>query len=120
MQVQLLRDDNSPWSDWINERAVVKPASQGVPRLSGYGIRKALYIGTAPGNHVLAVAATKGGMTSLPNGNEAIAHPLYLDAIKSALRRHQRLKKLVRFNLSEGLLLILKLVIWIIPSLGDL
>jgi hypothetical protein len=44
-QVQLLRDDNLLWSDWINERAVVKPASQGVPRLSGYGIRKVLYIG---------------------------------------------------------------------------
>jgi hypothetical protein len=65
VQVQLVRDDNSPWSDWIDERAIIKPASQGVPRLSGYGIRKVLYIGTAPGNHVLAVAAIKGGMTSL-------------------------------------------------------
>ena len=65
MQVQLVRDDDSPWSDWINEYAVVKPASRGVPRLSGQGIREALYMGTAPGNHVLAVATTKGGMTSL-------------------------------------------------------
>jgi hypothetical protein len=65
VQVQLARDDNSPWSDWIKEHAVVKPASRGVPRLSGRGIRKALYMGTAPGNHVLAVATTKGGMTSL-------------------------------------------------------
>jgi hypothetical protein len=65
VQVRLMRDDNSPWSDWIKEHAVVKPASRGVPRLSGRGIRKALYMGTAPGNHVLAVATTKGGMTSL-------------------------------------------------------
>jgi hypothetical protein len=64
VQVQLVRDDNSPRSDRINEYAVIKPASQGVPRLSGYGIRKILYIGTAPGNHFLAVAATNGGMTS--------------------------------------------------------
>jgi hypothetical protein len=65
LQVQLVRDDDSPWSDWINERAIVKPDSQGLPRLSGQGIRKALYMGTTPGNHVLAVATTKGGMTSL-------------------------------------------------------
>jgi hypothetical protein len=57
VQVQLVRDDDSPWSDWIDEYAVIKPASQGVPRLSGYGIRKILYIGTTPGNHFLAVAA---------------------------------------------------------------
>ena len=65
VQVQLVRDDNSPWSNWYNDDAVVKPASQGVPRLSGNGIRRVLYLGTAPGNHLLAVAATKGGMTSL-------------------------------------------------------
>jgi hypothetical protein len=47
-------------------------------------------------------------------------YPPYLDAIKSALRRHQRLKKLVWFNLSEGPLLTLKPVIRITPSLGDL
>jgi hypothetical protein len=35
VQVQLVRNDDSPWSDWINEYAVVKPASRGVPRLSG-------------------------------------------------------------------------------------
>jgi hypothetical protein len=45
VQVQLVREDDSPWSDWISEYAVIKPASQGVPRLSGYGIRKKLYIG---------------------------------------------------------------------------
>jgi hypothetical protein len=108
VQIQLVRDDYSPWSNWINEYAAIKPASQGVPRLSGNGIRRVLYLGTAPGNHLLAVAATKGGMASLllkhataerKRGNR---YPLYLDAIKSALRRHQKLKKLVRFNLSEG------------------
>jgi hypothetical protein len=57
-----VREDDSPWSDWINERAVVKPVAPGVPRLSGHRIRD---VGTAPGNHFLAVAATKGGMASL-------------------------------------------------------
>jgi hypothetical protein len=65
VQVQLVRDDDSPWSNWINEQAIVKPISPNVSRLSGYGLRGALYLGTAPGNTVLAVAATKGGMSSL-------------------------------------------------------
>jgi len=65
VQVQLARTDDSPWSNWINEWAIVKPSSPNVPRLSGIGIRRILYLGTAPGNHLLAVAATKGGMTSL-------------------------------------------------------
>jgi hypothetical protein len=60
-----VREDDSPWSDWINERALVKPVAPGVPRLSGNRIRDVMYLGTAPGNHFLAVAATKGGMTSL-------------------------------------------------------
>jgi hypothetical protein len=65
IQFQLVREDDSPWSDWINERALVKPVAPGVPRLSGNRIRDVMYLGTAPGNHFLAVAATKGGMTSL-------------------------------------------------------
>ena len=65
VQVQLRRDDGSPRSDWIDEWAVVKPSMPNVPRLSGVGIREDLYLGTAPGNTVLAVAATKGGMSSL-------------------------------------------------------
>ena len=28
VQVQLVRDDDSPWSNWIDELAVIKPASQ--------------------------------------------------------------------------------------------
>ena len=39
VQVQLVRDDSSPWSDWILEEAIVKPVGPGVPRLSGIGIR---------------------------------------------------------------------------------
>jgi hypothetical protein len=82
VQVQLVREDDSPWSDWISEYAVIKPASQGVPRLSGYGIRKKLYIGIAPGNHFLAVAATKGGIVPteaptilLANRNRPVVQP---------------------------------------------
>jgi hypothetical protein len=58
-----VRDNDTPWSGWINEDAIVK--QHGTPRLSGVGIRHVLYIGTAPGNHLLAVSATKGGLTSL-------------------------------------------------------
>ena len=65
VQVQLVRDDQSPWGDWIDEWAVVRPPGPNVLRLSGVGIRAVLFIGTAPGNHVLAVGATKGGLTSL-------------------------------------------------------
>ncbi|KAI9767226.1 MAG: hypothetical protein M1840_005826 [Geoglossum simile] len=65
VQVQLVRDDNSPWSEWINEEAIVRPTAPGIPRLSGLGIRDVLYIATAPGNHFLAVSTTKGGLASL-------------------------------------------------------
>src|SRR5436305_9657036 len=51
VQVRLVRDDNTPWGDWIDEEAIVKQSGPGVPRLSGVGIRHHLYIGTAPGNH---------------------------------------------------------------------
>ncbi|KAI9781392.1 MAG: hypothetical protein M1839_005986 [Geoglossum umbratile] len=43
VQVQLVRDDNTPWSDWVTEDAMVRPIAPGVPRLSGLGIREALY-----------------------------------------------------------------------------
>jgi hypothetical protein len=73
VQVQLLRDDNTTWGNWITERAIVKQPSPGVPRLSGVGIRRALYIGTGPGNHLLSVSATKGGSASLlPLGSEEV------------------------------------------------
>ena len=65
VQVQLVRDDNTPWSDWIEEEAIVRQPGPYITRLSGAGIRDALYIGTAPGNHLLAVSATLGGLASL-------------------------------------------------------
>jgi len=65
VQVRLVRDDDSPWSDWIDEYAIIKPVVPGLPRLSGAGIRDSLYFATAPGNHVLAVSTTKGELTSL-------------------------------------------------------
>jgi hypothetical protein len=65
VQVQLVRDNNTPWSDWIDEVAIVRQVAPNLSRLSGAGIRNHLYLGTAPGNHRLAVAATKGGLTSL-------------------------------------------------------
>ncbi len=65
VEVQLVRDDNIPWSDWIRELAIIQPDSPGLSRLSGYEIRNVLYLGTSPGNHSLAVATTKGGLASL-------------------------------------------------------
>ena len=65
VEVQLVRDDNTAWSDWFEEVAMVQPDSPGLLRLSGCGIRNVLYLGTSPGNHSLPVATTKGGLTSL-------------------------------------------------------
>ncbi len=65
VEVQLVRDNNTPWSDWFEEVAIVKPDSQGLSRLSGYRMREVLYLGTGPGSHSLAVATTKGGLASL-------------------------------------------------------
>jgi hypothetical protein len=65
VQVRPVRDDNTPWGNWIDEEAIVKQPALGVSRLSGVGIRHHFYLGTAPGNHHLAVAATKGGLASL-------------------------------------------------------
>ena len=65
VQVRPVRDDNTPWGNWIDEDAIVKQPGLGLSRLSGVGIRRHLYIGTAPGNNRLAVATTKGGLYSL-------------------------------------------------------
>lgn len=65
VEVQLVRDDDTPWSDWIPEIAIVRQPSPNLVRLSGGGIRDALYVGTPAGNHLLAVSATKGGLASL-------------------------------------------------------
>jgi hypothetical protein len=65
VEVQLVGNGNIPWSNWIDECAIVKLALPGIIRLSGTGIRNKLYIATTPGNNSLAVSATKGGLTSL-------------------------------------------------------
>lgn len=65
VQVQMVRDDNTPWGDWMEETAIVRVRNPNVSRLSGRGIRAHLYFATAPGNHTVAVATTKGGLMSL-------------------------------------------------------
>lgn len=65
VQVQLVGDDDIPWSPWIDETAVLKPDMAGVARLSGEGMRSALFFGTPAGNDSLAVASTKHGMYTL-------------------------------------------------------
>ena len=53
VQVKLVRNDNTLWSEWIQELAVVQPQLPGQMRLSGFYIRQALYMGTAPGHNSL-------------------------------------------------------------------
>ena len=65
VQVRMVCDDNTPWGDWMEETAIVRVRVPGVSRLSGPGIRTHLYFATAPGNHTVAVASTKGGLVSL-------------------------------------------------------
>jgi len=74
LEVQMVRDDGTPWSDWIEEKAIVQPDGLGLPSLSGYGIRDALYLGTSPRNHVLAVSATKGGLLRCFKYKQTISH----------------------------------------------
>ena len=42
VEVQMVRYDGTPWSDWIEEHAIVMPLEDGVSRLSGGGIRQQL------------------------------------------------------------------------------
>jgi hypothetical protein len=42
VQVPLVRDDNTPWGDWINELAIVKQPGPNVVRLSGVRNQKYL------------------------------------------------------------------------------
>ena len=65
IQVQLVGNDGMPWSDWFWETGVVRTPNPDCERLTGSGIRDMFYIGTGPGNHVLAVSATKSGLTTL-------------------------------------------------------
>ncbi|KFY15433.1 hypothetical protein V492_01986 [Pseudogymnoascus sp. VKM F-4246] len=65
VEIQLIKDDYSPWGDWIRKRAIIRPNQPGTSSLSGPGMRDVLYFGTAPGNHTIAVSTTKGGLSSL-------------------------------------------------------
>ncbi len=60
----MVTENNPPWSDWIEEEAIIQSDSPGLSRLSVYGIREVLYLGTSLGNHSLAFATTNGGLTS--------------------------------------------------------
>jgi hypothetical protein len=42
VQVRLVRDDNTPWGDWIDEAAIIRQPSPGVSRLSGGWTQKCL------------------------------------------------------------------------------
>lgn len=62
VEVQLLTPQGGIASDWIREYGVLTPSTPGSVRLSGSGIRGALYFATAPGNEYLYVAAKKNGI----------------------------------------------------------
>jgi hypothetical protein len=63
--IRLCRDDGTPWSNWILEQACVRPGTAAMKRLSGRGIRQAVYCGTDPFHDHLHMAATKGGLYAL-------------------------------------------------------
>ncbi|OBT80673.1 hypothetical protein VF21_00361 [Pseudogymnoascus sp. 05NY08] len=68
VQVKLVTYNDMSWTGWIEEFAVVRPAGLGVVRLSGMGVRDAVYWATSPvpGNgDLLAASTTKGGLLSL-------------------------------------------------------
>lgn len=65
VSVWLVDNHDESWDDWILKRAIVRTPTPFVERLSGRGFRDVFCIGTGPGNHVLAVSASKGGLTSL-------------------------------------------------------
>lgn len=65
VEIQLVTDDNIPWSGWVEEQVIIRPPNPGVLRLSGVGMRRALFFGTAPGNHFLAVSTSRNGLTTL-------------------------------------------------------
>lgn len=54
-----------PWGPWIIEPAVVRQNGPFLRRLSGRYMRDSMYFGTGAGNHHVAVADTKGGMSAL-------------------------------------------------------
>lgn len=65
LQARLVTEGFVPWSEWFEEVAIVRRARPGITRLSGAGIRRGFYFGTSPGNQVLSVGGTRGGMASL-------------------------------------------------------
>lgn len=66
VEMQLLRADQSPFTGWFLESAVVIPTvfGQNQMRLSGNGMRQILFFATSPGNAALYVAEKKSGIIS--------------------------------------------------------
>lgn len=58
LEMQIVKEDGTPMTEWYKERCVVGSD----PRLSGLGMRQHLYFATAPGNHALYVAQKKNGI----------------------------------------------------------
>jgi hypothetical protein len=61
VQVRLVTNENEPWTDWLDEKAIVRTICRSISRLLGIGIRKVLYFGTSPEHNVLATSMTKNG-----------------------------------------------------------
>ena len=66
VEIRFLRPaTHEPWGPWITESAIVRHIGPEAMRLSGRAMRDFMFFGTRAGNHHLAVADTKGGMSAI-------------------------------------------------------
>ncbi|KAI4148192.1 MAG: hypothetical protein LQ340_005188 [Diploschistes diacapsis] len=65
LDVQLCTQAGEPMGRWFDEIAVLRRAYPGIATLTGSGIRRVFWMGTSPIFDTLAIAETRGGMTSL-------------------------------------------------------
>ncbi|KAI4152914.1 MAG: hypothetical protein LQ340_002622 [Diploschistes diacapsis] len=65
LNVQLRTQDGEPIGRWFDEIAVLRRSYPGIVTLTGSGIRRVFWMGTSPIFDALAIAETRGGMTSL-------------------------------------------------------
>lgn len=66
VQVRFLRPVSfQPWGEWITEKAILRHDRPGLTRLSGPGIRQAMFIETGPDNAHVGVSSTRGGLGAI-------------------------------------------------------
>lgn len=65
VEMQMEKEDGTPWGPWFVEPAVQRPYTNGMTRLSGMNMRQQFFMGTSPHNPNFSVATAKGGLPSL-------------------------------------------------------